>query len=279
MFPRILLLSACTWLAPFASTLADPPKKDTPARTDKFGDALPPGAFVRLGSIRLRHAAGVRRVAFVSGGKEIVSCGDDGNVHRWDTISGRRIASFRASRTQDPTALTSAPLALSADGRVLASSLDGEKGQAVSVWDTTTGKCIAKLKNEVLFAQIGSGAVALSPDGKLLLTSSLDGTLRLWDLATGRTLRKVEKTGLGFRVLSFAPHGKEVAAAGDGLPNGVALWDLKVGKRMCALGSGTSVIAVAFAPGGKALASRTRGGRVHLWDPATGKELWSVQEK
>src|SRR5262249_13523293 len=53
---------------------------------------------------------------------------------------------------------------------------------AVRVWDVTTGKQVHQLKvtdDSIL-------GVTVSPDGKRILTISGDGSIRLWDAATGK---------------------------------------------------------------------------------------------
>jgi hypothetical protein len=68
-------------------------------------------------------------------------------------------------------------------------------------------------------ALAGVQSVAFSPDGKVLANSS-DGTLRIWDSATGQAVR----------ALAFSPDGKALAAQGaDGT---VRLWDPATGKQL-----------------------------------------------
>ena len=75
--------------------------------------------------------------------------------------------------------------------------------------------------------------VAFSPDGKLLASADADGTVRLWNPATGQ-------------------------AVGAPLPAGTT-------------GTGAGVNGVAFSPDGKLLASADVNGYVRLWNPATGQ--------
>src|SRR5438067_9844842 len=92
-------------------------KADAP-RQDFYGDPLPVGTIVRLGTIRLRHAAAVRGLVWA--GEQLVSIGADGWTHRWEVATGKRLVGFRSPTDRMPWTLTEGPMALSADGKRVA---------------------------------------------------------------------------------------------------------------------------------------------------------------
>src|SRR5262245_24608014 len=77
-----------TALVVAASSVAAEPSPD--ARTDRYGDPLPPGALLRLGTERLRLGTPIWSLEFSPDGTQLLTAGqDDGRIIIWDARTGK----------------------------------------------------------------------------------------------------------------------------------------------------------------------------------------------
>ena len=116
--------------------------------------------------------------------------------------------------------------------------------------------------------------MAFSPDGTMLASTKLDGTIRLWNPETGHPIgNPLDGHSSLVNVVTFSPDGAMLASAGaDGM---VQLWNSTTGDPISdaqPLQSGF-VNDVAFSPDGTMLASAGADGTVRLWDPARGDPI------
>lgn len=115
-------------------------------------------------------------------------------------------------------------------------------------------------------------SVAFSPDGKTLISGSADGTLKLWDAATGRELRTLRGHEDGVHSIAFSPDGKQViSGSGD---QTLKVWDLASGQELRTFhGHSHEIMSVAFSPDSQTVVSGSRDNTLILWNVATGQKV------
>ncbi|GAA3036217.1 hypothetical protein GCM10020229_54480 [Kitasatospora albolonga] len=113
-------------------------------------------------------------------------------------------------------------------------------------------------------------AFAFSPDRKSLLTASIGGPLRLWDLTTGRQRSTFAPLMPGVTSVAFSPDGTTVATGGRDMT--ARLWDVATGTLRHELTGHTEAVdLLTFSPDGRTLATGAgTDPTLRLWDAATG---------
>ena len=114
-------------------------------------------------------------------------------------------------------------------------------------------------------------AVAVSPDGQSIASSSMDGTIRLWDVKTlaERAVWKIPEPDFPWgAALAYAPDGQMIAV---GLTDGrLQLWDIATGKVKASWNASPKKVDVlVFAPDGRTIATTGRDRIVRLYDVRT----------
>jgi WD40 repeat protein len=182
-------------------------------------------------------------------------------VRAWDPVGGKETLATRVPRSV-------CSLAVSPDGKWLAS---GSEKHKLSLFDASTGVRVRDLaghKDYVL-------CLAFAPDSRALVSAEddKDGTILVWEMATGKPRLRLHMAGGRVRGVCVAPNNRLLAAAGAA---GVRIWDLATGREVRRLTGHRGVVtAVAFSPDGRTLASAGADSTALLWDVAalTGRKM------
>jgi RNA polymerase sigma factor (sigma-70 family) len=241
--------------------------RQTPSdkRLDLYGDPLPEGAVMRLGTIQ-RRAVGAR-LAVSADGRSIIGVRGGSTLCAWDADTGKRRPAVKLL-TDDLDVPE-----LSRDGRLVAAHAGGAGGLAV--WKVETGERIQTLgikETRHLYP------VAFSPDGRRLAAighrrakdNQDDHLVRVWDIASGKELfARDVRNNVSSGLLAFSPDGKRLLASFTSIYEGLYCWDIDTRQQLWQhkqFGWPTSIV---FMPDGKVLPSTQAPQAIDL---ATGQD-------
>ncbi len=166
------------------------------------------------------------------------------------TLSGALLQESVFTETFD--AITA--VAISPDGQYWAAGRRGE----VRLWREAGQKL--HLVWQAHTDQVYS--IAFSPHERTLASGSLDGSVKLWEVASGTLLWSSWQTK-GTTCLAFAPDGSLLASGG--LDTTVRLWDPKLGTLLEEVPHPGPVFALAWSLDGRLLASGDFAGTIRIW--------------
>ena len=217
------------------------------------------------------HSGVGSSVAMSGDGRWLAAAGQDGTFKLFELPSGNEIRSWmgRAGNTEQ--------LALSPDGRRLASTIFGEK--IVRVWDTTTGQAVKEIPAD-------TRDVAFSHDFRwLAVANRSDAGVTILELDTGVEVRRLMSRVRPPGLVVVSSDGRWLATASGFNPGKISVWELATGRPVHTLSGHTEIQALEFTPDGLRLASAgvdTRSGArgnivapggIKLWDVVSGREL------
>jgi len=118
-------------------------------------------------------------------------------------------------------------------------------------------------------------AVAVTSDGRRLVSASDDCTLRVWDLESGQILRTLEGHQAEVYGLAIAPDGRRAVSAS--MDQTLRLWDLESGQTIRTLeGHADGAFAVAITPDGCRAVSASADRTLKVWDLKSGHPLLTL---
>jgi WD40 repeat protein len=238
---------------------------------------------------------------------KIIASGGEQALKLWDVESGRELKTFSGCLSLVKT------VAFTKDG----TKVVGGCTDAITVWDVRSGTMLHRLRgpflgldssfalhptgetvavvgkdNNIFLREIATerdvrsfkGHTAhiyllqFNADGSVLASGDKEGSVWLWDVASGRELNHLQLDSY-VTALAFSADGKTLATSAGVRP--IKLWDVATGKELRTLTeAGTSVQSIAFSPDGKLMAA-VGYDQIFLFEAETGrfvKKLMDLSE-
>jgi len=218
---------------------------------------------------------GVYFIAFTADG-QIVTVSDA--IRIWDVASGRELRTL-GSTTMSMSSITGGDggVAISPDGKQFVSVVTSSEKPAARVWDIASGRELRSV--ELADEESGPAEIAFTSDGRLLISGVVDKQVKLWDLSSKRSERKLGVTAQEFAPVAFSRDGRRLV-----LVEGYALrrWDTSTGQELPVLNLPNSglfpsqvdtLVSVSFSEDGKRIATGGFDTPTILWDAETGKQI------
>ena len=216
------------------------------------------------------HAGAIRSVAFSADGTRIATCGSDRAIGIWDARSGKQMGRLEVSRDIGA-------IALSPDGQFVATGTFQDnpfvgKDTAIRIRETDGGNVAHVLTGHSEPAR----HLRFSKDGTMLVSASNDKSIRVWDVARGKS-KQVIGAKLDFLPdLELSPDSRLVATV-EPEARAIRLWDTNTGRHVrrlpCSQGK---ILDISFARDGRTVAAVTTTRWVIVWDVSSGDPVRAV---
>jgi WD40 repeat protein/serine/threonine protein kinase len=198
---------------------------------------------------------GFRRAKYSGDGDRIIASGFNHQVRIWDAKTGNELHK------------------LSHGADVIPAEFLGDKNHVISA-EARGFVCLWNLENDKEIRRFPVGwlqDMALTSVGRQLVIGHTDGTVRLWDVDTGKEVDPLTGPTGAIHGLAFA--SDEIRVFAGGQDGKIRQWDLKLLKEMSILPTSNTIHSLALSPDDRYLVSGTSDPWIRRWDLLAGKEL------
>jgi WD40 repeat protein len=178
------------------------------------------------------HTAAVNSVMFSSDGSRLVTASEDSTVRIWDARNGASLLIYRnhSGPVKRATFTANGKRVISASTGDGNSTTRAWNGEPVRIWDSRTGTDVFRLAGH---SDVIKDAI-LSPDGKLVLTTSFDATARTWDPETGINVAQLRGNAAELTGAAFSPDSRFVVTTGGDCS--LRVFDARSGRSLLIVG-------------------------------------------
>ncbi len=238
---------------------------------------------------RLSHSSKVWEANFSNDGSKIITASGDNIARIWDAATGRQLSQVTHGNKSFSSVLEAV---FSPDAtRVATVSSDG----TAWVWDASSGRNLARLQDGIELldlvkdvqtnivmelrnpagskavpAMAGIRTVAFSPDGRIVVTASSNGTAGVWDVDSGKELLQLKHDDVVTQA-EFSPDGRRIVTASK--DHTARVWDSASGRELARLGHDAAVAQAAFSPDGREVVTASDDGTARIWDATDDYEM------
>jgi WD40 repeat protein len=206
------------------------------------------------------HRDAVVWIALSPDGKTFLSASTDHTIKLWD-LAGRKLIKTVASHNDMARSALFLPdgvraLTAGDDGEIVLRSIDD--GAVLHVFSAKDHGGVNK--------------IAISADGRRMISGHSSGNVILWDLDRKAALHSLDAHGWSVAGVAMSPDGKR-AISGD-IDGELKLWDVDSGRLIRSwLGHERGSYGIAFTPDGKRVVTGSGDRAIKLWDLEKGREI------
>ena len=106
--------------------------------------------------------------------------------------------------------------------------------------------------------------MAVSPDGRTIVSGSWNNTLKVWDAASGHLLRSLEGHTGAVNAVALSPDGSTIVSGS--WDHTIRAWNLTSGKSCVLFWNDAAISSLALSGDGQLLACGDKSGRVWIFD-------------
>jgi WD40 repeat protein len=203
-----------------------------------------------------------KAVAVTPDGKQVISASNSGTLKAWNLETGEELFPLMAhSDSVNAVAVTpdgKQMISSSPDNTLKVWNLETENGVFTFIWNLITGRQLFTLTGH----SNSVNAVAVTPDGKQVISASDDNTLKVWDLSSREVIATFTGHNNSVNAVAVTPDSKQVISASD--DNTLKVWNLETGEVIASFTGESPINCCAVAPDGVTIVAGEESGRVHF---------------